>query len=261
MALLLNFRGGGHPKSKLLKGFTMAEVLITLGILGVVIAMTLPALIAKHHERVWLTQFQRVYTTLYQAYYSVYTDYGTANEWGIDGSEESLKRAYDMLAKYLNVGVEYGFKRPNYIVYKDLNNGDIGNKGNTWFFKAESYNFTLSDGSMIGLEYDSEVPGLLLDVDINGEKGPNVLGKDLFYLSLVSRRKAPAISGWPKWWVATRVKCSITQDSDWWNGGACANWIIATGNMDYLHREIPLDEWQSIVTPLLIPYNKDGQLP
>ena len=36
------FRGGGAPANKLLKGFTLAEVLITLGVLGIVIAMTLP---------------------------------------------------------------------------------------------------------------------------------------------------------------------------------------------------------------------------
>ena len=259
---MIEFRGGGHPKSKLLKGFTMAEVLITLGILGVVIAMTLPALIAKHHERVWLTEFQRVYTTLYQAYYSVYTDYGTANEWGIDGSEESLKRAYDMLAKYLNVGVEYGFKRPNYIVYKDLPNDDINNKYNPVFFKDTNYNFTLSDGALIGLSYDSEIRGLLLHVDINGEKGPNVLGKDLFYLSLVSRKNAPAISGWTKWWIFNAVKCTQADNNgSWYSGGGCSLWVIATGNMDYLHREITLDEWQSVISPLIIPYNKDGQLP
>lgn len=33
------------------KAFTMSEVLITIGILGVVIAMTLPALIQKKKKR------------------------------------------------------------------------------------------------------------------------------------------------------------------------------------------------------------------
>ena len=37
-------------------GFTLAEVLITLGIIGVVVAMTLPTLIARHQEKV-LSQF------------------------------------------------------------------------------------------------------------------------------------------------------------------------------------------------------------
>lgn len=32
------------------KGFTLAEVLITLGIIGVVAAMTMPALISNHKK-------------------------------------------------------------------------------------------------------------------------------------------------------------------------------------------------------------------
>ena len=44
-----------HYKNK--KGFTLAEVLITLGIIGVVAAMTLPTLIAKHQEKEWVTAF------------------------------------------------------------------------------------------------------------------------------------------------------------------------------------------------------------
>ena len=43
-----------HWKNK--KGFTLAEVLITLGIIGVVVAMTMPVLISKYRERVFLTQ-------------------------------------------------------------------------------------------------------------------------------------------------------------------------------------------------------------
>ena len=33
------------------KGFTLAEVLITLGVIGVVAAMTLPTLIQEHREK------------------------------------------------------------------------------------------------------------------------------------------------------------------------------------------------------------------
>lgn len=48
--LLLNFRGGGHPQSKSLKGFTLAEVLITLGVIGIVAAMTFPSIVAKYQK-------------------------------------------------------------------------------------------------------------------------------------------------------------------------------------------------------------------
>ena len=36
-------------------GFTLAEVLITIGIIGVVAAMTMPSLVVIHHEKVAVT--------------------------------------------------------------------------------------------------------------------------------------------------------------------------------------------------------------
>ena len=47
--------------------FTLAEVLITLGIIGIVAAMTLPALINKAEEYILKQQFKKVYNTLQNA--------------------------------------------------------------------------------------------------------------------------------------------------------------------------------------------------
>ena len=49
------------------KAFTLAEVLITLGIIGVVAAMTLPALTAKYKEKILITQIKRAYSDLQNA--------------------------------------------------------------------------------------------------------------------------------------------------------------------------------------------------
>ena len=43
------------------KGFTLAEVLITLGIIGIVAAMTLPALVGKYKKQQTVAQLQKVY--------------------------------------------------------------------------------------------------------------------------------------------------------------------------------------------------------
>lgn len=58
------------------KAFTLSEVLITLGIIGIVAAMTLPALTAKYKKIVTATQLKKSYTTILQAFTMAQKDYG-----------------------------------------------------------------------------------------------------------------------------------------------------------------------------------------
>ena len=55
--------------------FTLAEVLITLGIIGIVAAMTMPALIANHRKTVLKTQFKKAYSELQQVNQNFIKDY------------------------------------------------------------------------------------------------------------------------------------------------------------------------------------------
>lgn len=48
---LLARRGGQSLKLSHSQGFTLAEVLITLGIIGVVAALTIPNLVANHRAK------------------------------------------------------------------------------------------------------------------------------------------------------------------------------------------------------------------
>ena len=47
--------------------FTLAEVLITLGIIGIVSAMTIPTLINNYQKKVTVTRLQQTYSMLNQA--------------------------------------------------------------------------------------------------------------------------------------------------------------------------------------------------
>lgn len=53
---------------KLKLGFTLAEVLITLGIIGIVAAITIPNLITNYQKHVTVTKLQRAISVLNQAY-------------------------------------------------------------------------------------------------------------------------------------------------------------------------------------------------
>lgn len=64
--------------------FTLAEVLITLGIIGVVAAMTLPALIQKNNNRVVETRLAKFYTTFNQAIQLAEVEFGDKKDWYLD---------------------------------------------------------------------------------------------------------------------------------------------------------------------------------
>ena len=61
--------------------FTLAEVLITLGIIGVVAALTIPTLMANHRRQVAETRLEKFYTTINQAVKMAEVDYGDMTQW------------------------------------------------------------------------------------------------------------------------------------------------------------------------------------
>lgn len=70
--------------------FTLAEVLITLGIIGVVAALTIPTLIANHRKKVVETKLEKIYSVMNQAINLTNAEYGDVTNWIIDcGSSNS----------------------------------------------------------------------------------------------------------------------------------------------------------------------------
>ena len=50
------------------KGFTLAELIIVIGVVGLVAALTLPALISNHNKNVYTNQLKKAYSNLANAY-------------------------------------------------------------------------------------------------------------------------------------------------------------------------------------------------
>ena len=57
-----------------LSAFTLSEVLITLGIIGIVAAMTMPVLIANYQKQVQVAQIKKVYSTFSQGIKKIMAD-------------------------------------------------------------------------------------------------------------------------------------------------------------------------------------------
>lgn len=90
-------------------GFTLAEVLITLGIIGVVAALTIPTLMANHRKTVVETRLAKFYSTMNQAITQSELENGDKTTWNIDMSvdqdnndiSDTLEWYNKYLAKYL----------------------------------------------------------------------------------------------------------------------------------------------------------------
>lgn len=98
------------------QGFTLSEVLITLGIIGVVAAITLPTLIQNYQKTVWVNQLKESYSILSQGFQKMLADDEvyrlTETQFGIikddsdiyNNSSNSVHLIQDeILKKYFNI--------------------------------------------------------------------------------------------------------------------------------------------------------------
>lgn len=83
------------------KGFTLAEVLITLGIIGVVAAMTLPTLISHHKKQVVETRLAKFYSSISQATKLSEVDNGEPKYWEDLTENNTLEWYNKYYKKYL----------------------------------------------------------------------------------------------------------------------------------------------------------------
>jgi len=78
--------------------FTLAEVLITLAVIGIVAALTIPALISKHNKTVVVQKLKKASSVLQQAYNLSIADYGYGAREGFEPFNPDA--AFEMFNKY-----------------------------------------------------------------------------------------------------------------------------------------------------------------
>ena len=169
--------------------FTLAEVLITLGIIGIVAAMTLPMLIAKYQKLVATTQLKRIYSILANAEMLAISDYGDRKNWDypITGREpytpppisntDFFKKYYEPYFKTSGARERVEGWR-NYKIYNY--NGVNAQWGSGTALKAFSRQF--DESCLTGWSNNQFVT---FTVDLNCEKGPNIVGRDVFDIATV----------------------------------------------------------------------------
>ena len=162
------------------KGFTLAEVLVTLGIIGVVSAMTVPTLMQNHQRKVYVTQLHKVYNEFSQALMQYQNDRNAVNltEAGLtskDAVDSFIKKYFSVIQECDSADGCLADE------YKTLQ----GNEYTTYSRDVKS--FVLANGVSIRPSYapdGSSFKLLNVGIDINGKGGPNILGRDLFFFAV-----------------------------------------------------------------------------
>lgn len=85
------------------KAFTLAEVLITLGIIGIVAAMTMPVLIQKNRANVVETRLQKFYSIINQSITLAELDYGNKADWVSVDTQDFFDKYLKNYLKYLKI--------------------------------------------------------------------------------------------------------------------------------------------------------------
>ncbi len=142
--------------------------------------MTVPTLMQNHQRKTYVTQLHKVYNELSQAIVQYMADKNALNlfEAGLN-SEDT---AADFVRQYFRVVQDCGEDiTPCFAEtakYKKLSGTTITH----WWGKRH---FSLASGASVSTYYHKSGNMLMeFSVDINGQKGPNIAGRDLFMIYL-----------------------------------------------------------------------------
>ena len=227
--------------------FTLAEVLITLGVIGVVAALTMPSVLNNVQKYVINKQFKKSYSTLFQGLRQVEADLGYKPEcygwdkspyagqnlvycirynadgnctaWGNNegkpvpsdyngrfGECDTFWKQFEKSVKVVKIcenkaypdcipeygGIDTVRKAEN----ESMSDVDINQatSGASWWRKNEILNnrkaYVLADGSI--MLFKGSWPGNIgFAIDVNGKKGPNKWGYDIFEFVVYSTDLEP----------------------------------------------------------------------
>lgn len=223
------------------KGFTLAEVLITLGIIGVIAAMTLPTVIANYQKASYVTGLKKFSSSGNQVLNLIASDYGCPGDLactGIFNSDDDALGA--IITKYFKVTKNCGTSTTDKC-WAIVNSNYDGTGGTHDYNKDSTYKFITADGMSVMMHsYGSNCADWdfgythygpvshacgYLSVDVNGFKTPNRLGRDVFAFYIVSGKGGTMLypnggpdDGYYGYWADTEGKDGCDADLPHTNG-------------------------------------------
>ena len=205
---------------KKLIGFTLAETLIVMGVIGVVAALTLPNLNQSTNNKEKVAKVKKIYQNLQDAYGRATVIYGPIEEWLDSNGNLSEKRLGERITEFMKVskvcnGTKGCFSNSGYA--KDIDESP-------YFYKC-----ILADGTSIAFDSDGDFAVFWADID-GQNKGQAELAHDIFVFYVNYKKQNEPLfpyGGDSDTFVSENI-CPKEKDKE------CTAWVVQHDNMDYL---------------------------
>lgn len=233
-------------KFKTFSGFTLAEVLITLGIIGIVAAMTIPTLMNNTNNKQNVTAFKEAYSILAQAGKSIaYENGGSLSGVGIYNTN-TAQTVFDAFSPYLKFVKNCGISNGNGGCFYDTSryqlSGGVANANmNSNYSSTNWATVILSNGIAMAFHkggagdcVTDRGDGTLtrcgtIEMDVNGVKPPNKIGRDVFGVVVLSNGTVVP-SGTYDTPAAVAADCTTSAGG---NGWMCSSKVIKEDKENY----------------------------
>ena len=165
--------------------------MITLAIIGIVAALTIPQLVANYQKHVASTRVKKAYTELQLAIQRSEVDNGNMADWTYP-TKVNVANTRAFVNKYI---------KPYYLDLSECSTGASNACGAPVSYLGIGYRTKNGTGIAI-LAGDSVNPSnndkkaIFVTIDINGSKGPNLLGYDVFNINTNNTKGFLKPSGW-----------------------------------------------------------------
>ena len=179
--------------------FTLGEVLITLGIIGIVAALIIPAVVTNYQKKEIAIKLKKDYSQINQVLQRINADYGDVQVFSYSPSvfvQNYILPYYNGAKLYHTPNVANNHEKAMCYHESDPLSGsgrsqynDLGNSRGGYIstpFLGGTISIELPDGTCLGFNSSTNISwaNVQVFIDVNGSnKKPNILGKDLFYFS------------------------------------------------------------------------------
>ena len=187
---------------KKLFGFTLAEVLITMGIVGVIAAITTPTLVANVKNRSYASLLKSTVGDLENAFSAAISaekggdlfDTSIMTNAPVDFTSAAWRKTQftNALRQYIKINNVEEMNSSAYYTQKNTALHNMTNAGGVGAITTipDHIPINLKNGSVMFIETVNDIssPDLAgyVWIDVNGAATPNVLGRDVFEFNLVS---------------------------------------------------------------------------